>query len=341
MTKAMAVALRDNARVLIIRMSALGDIIFALETVASLKAERPDVTVDFLVEDRFAGLLEGHPQLAEVLVFPRRTKWAIPAQLWRLRRHKYDAVLDLHGNLKSSLQVLCSRARLKLGYQSPVAREGSQHCYHRRVQVPEPLPHRAERGLFLLRELGLEGQARRPVIPVRTDVPDCWGGHPGTRVVLHPGTSEFAAFKRWPLERFARLAGQLVDHDCAVGLSHGPDERWMAEKIRAEVPEAFSVGGDLGLRGLAAVLRDADVVVAADTGPLHIATAMGTPVVALFGPKEVRWFGPRGEGHVVLYHDVPCRPCLRRRCASAQCVLGLTVATVLDAALQTAAATVP
>ena len=149
------------------------------------------------------------------------------------------------------------------------------------------------------------------------------------------------AFKRWPLERFARLAGQLVDHDCAVGLSHGPDERWMAEKIRAEVPEAFSVGGDLGLSGLAAVLRDADVVVAADTGPLHIATAMGTPVVALFGPKEVRWFGPRGEGHAVLYHDVPCRPCLRRRCASAQCVLGLTVATVLDAALQTAAATVP
>ncbi|MHC4516254.1 MAG: glycosyltransferase family 9 protein [Planctomycetota bacterium] len=336
----MAVALRENARVLMIRMSALGDVIFALEALASLKEERPDVSVDFLVEDRFAGLLEGHPQLAEVLVFPRKNKWAIPGQLWRLRRKKYDVVLDLHGNMKSSLQVLYSRARLKVGFQSPVAREGSQRFYHRRVRVPEPLPHRAERGLFLLRELGLAGDPRQPVIPVRTDVPDCWDGQAGKRVVLHPGTSEFAAFKRWPLERFVALARRLLDHGCAVGLSHGPDERWMVEKIRAEAPRAFPVDGDLGLRGLAAVLRDADVVVAADTGPLHIAAAMGTPVVALFGPKEVSWFGPRGDGHAVLYHDVPCRPCLRRRCASAQCVLGLPVETVEEAVLQTASAKV-
>lgn len=318
-----------------IRMSALGDVIFALETLASLKAERPDVEVDFLVEDRFAGLLQGHPQLADVLVFPRRTRWAIPGQLWRLRRQKYDVLLDLHGNLKSSLQVLCSRARLKLGFARPVAREGSQRFYHRQVRVPEPLPHRAERGLLLLRELGLSGKPHPPVIPVRTDVPDCWAGKQGKRVVLHPGTSEFAAFKRWPLDRYVELARRLLDHGCAVGLSHGPEERWMVEKIRAETPKAFSVGGDLGLRGLAAVLRDADVVVAADTGPLHIAAAMGTPVVALFGPKKISWFGPRGEGHRVLYHDVPCRPCLRRRCASAQCVLGLPVETVVTAILET------
>lgn len=332
----MAVPLPDKARVLVIRMSALGDIIFALEAVASLKAERPDVIVDFLVEDRFAGLLEGHPHLQDVLVFPRRSKWAIPAQLWRLRRRQYDVVLDLHGNLKSSLQVFCSRGRLKLGFESPVAREGSRFCYHRRVKVPEPLPHRAERGLFLLKELGLEARRRPPVIPLRTDIGDRWAGHPGTRVVLHPGTSEFAAFKRWPLDRFIRLAGRLVQQGCAVGLSHGPGEGWMAESIRSEVPEAFSLGTDLGLRGLAAVLEDADVMVAADTGPLHIAAAVGTRVVALFGPKEVSWFGPRGEGHAVLYHDVPCRPCLRRRCVSAQCVLGLKVEQVEEQVLATA-----
>ncbi len=334
----MAAALRDQARVLIIRMSALGDIIFALETLASLKAERPDVTVDFLVEDRFASLLEGHPQLGEVLVFPRRTKWAIPAQLWRLRRHRYDAVLDLHGNLKSSLQVLCSRARWKLGFPSPVAREGSQHCYHRQVPLPEPLPHRAERGLFLLRELGLRGEPRPPLVPVQTDIPDCWAGREGTRVVLHPGTSAFAAFKRWPLDRFVRLAACLAAEGCAVGVSHGSDEGWMVDKIRSTVPQAFSVGANLHLQGLAAVLRGADVVVAADTGPLHIATAVGTRVVALFGPKEVRWFGPRGQGHAVLHHDVPCRPCRRRRCASAQCVLGLAVETVADAVRETVGA---
>ena len=180
-------------------------------------------------------------------MFPRKTRWAVPGQLWRLRRQKYDVVLDLHGNLKSSMQVLCSRAVLKLGFHSPVAREGSQHLYHRRVRLPEVLPHRAERGLFLLRELGLRGEPQPPVIAVRTDVPDCWAEHAGKRILLHPGTSEFAAFKRWPLDRYAELAKRLLDHGCAVGLSHGPKERWMVDKIRAVAPRAFAVSGDLGL----------------------------------------------------------------------------------------------
>ena len=116
----------------------------------------------------------------------------------------------------------------------------------------------------------------------------------------------------------------------------------MVDKIRAVAPQAFAVSGDLGLGGLATVLRDADVMVAADTGPLHIAAAVGTPVVALFGPKKIGWFGPRGEGHAVLYHDVPCRPCQRRRCPSAQCVLGLGVETVEAAVLErTSAAAAP
>ncbi len=76
-------------------------------------------------------------------------------------------------------------------------------------------------------------------------------------------------------------------------------------------------------------MRQADVVVAADTGPLHIATAVGTRVVALFGPKDADLYGPRGTGHALLFHDVPCRPCKRRECASPQCVLGIGVDEVL------------
>ncbi len=96
--------------VLVIRLSALGDVLFALETVAALHRQRPDVAIDFLVEDRFAALLEGHPHLRDVLVYPRRRKLAIAGSLLRLRRRRYDVGFDLHGILKSAMHLVMVRA---------------------------------------------------------------------------------------------------------------------------------------------------------------------------------------------------------------------------------------
>ena len=95
-----------------------------------------------------------------------------------------------------------------------------------------------------------------------------------------------------------------------------------------DVRLAVATGEVVGLLGLAATYAQADLVVAADTGPLHIAATAGTRVVALFGPKDPNLYGPRGEGHRVLSHSVPCRPCTRRSCASPQCVLGIEVDAV-------------
>src|SRR5262245_55106293 len=158
-------ALAPSARVLLIRLSALGDVVFALETLASLKAERPDLRCDFLIEDRFASLLEGHPQLERVLVFPRRRKAALPRALRALRAVRYDAVLDLQGNLKSAVHARLARAAQRLGYAKHASREGAWLLYGRRVAVPAEPRHRAERGLALLRALGLSGAAARPVLP--------------------------------------------------------------------------------------------------------------------------------------------------------------------------------
>ncbi|MBZ0150169.1 MAG: hypothetical protein K8J09_01455, partial [Planctomycetes bacterium] len=132
-----------GGRVLVVRLSALGDVLFALETVAALHKERPDVQIDFLVEDRFQSLLVDHPQLDQVLVYPRRRRLAIPASIWRLRRRRYDVVLDVHGIQKSALHVLAARARLKVGPAGAAAREGAPLAYHRKV-VMDPAPHRAE-----------------------------------------------------------------------------------------------------------------------------------------------------------------------------------------------------
>lgn len=315
------------ARVLIVRLSALGDVLFALETVASLKAERPDVAIDFLVEDRFAAVLRGHPQLAAVRAVPRRERRRYVAAVRALRRERYDVVLDVHGLAKSAVLVAATRARLKLGFAPPAAREGAHRVYHRAVRLPEPLPHRADRGLALLRALGLKGERLPPVLAEPAEPPHCWDGMPHPRVVLHPGASAFAAFKRWPATHHAELARRLVRSGLEVAVSFGPGEEPLATGIVDAAPGARPLDGtELGLIGLAAAYRDADVVVAADTGPLHLAATAGTHVVALFGPKDPRLYGPRGEqGHAVLFHDVPCRPCRRRRCVTPQCILGLDV----------------
>lgn len=318
--------LPPRARVLIIRLSALGDVLFALETVASLKNERPDVRVDFLVEDRFADLLHGHPQVERVLVQPRRRKLALAGRLLALRRERYDAVLDLHGIAKSALRVLCIRAARKLGYDAPAAREGAQYVYRERVRLPLPLPHRADRGRALLRALGLRGDPARAVLAPPDRPAAFWRPEDRPRVVLHPGTSSFAVFKRWPPAKFAELARRLLARGIEPVVSFGPGESELAGALIAAAGGGRELdGAALGLRGLGAVFAGADVVVAADTGPLHIAAAAGASVVALFGPKDPALYGPRTPDQRVLFADVPCRPCRLRACASPQCVLGIEV----------------
>lgn len=323
--------LPEGAHVLVVRLSALGDVLFALETVAALRAERPDVRVDFLVEDRFAGVLRDHPDLDAIRTLPRRGARRRLAALWALRSgRRYDAVLDVHGLLKSALPARLVRTRRRIGFAPPLAKEGAHRFYTETVDVPRPTPHRAEQGLHLLRALGLRGDAH-PARLADAEAAQELAAGTGPLVVLHPGASAFAAFKRWPVERFAELAARLTDTGVRVAVSFGPGEQDLGRSIRGAAPDVILLDGtELGLLRLAASYRRADLVVAADTGPLHIAAAAGARVLALFGPKDTRLYGPRdhGAGHRTLFHDVPCRPCRRRRCASPICILGLDVDAV-------------
>jgi ADP-heptose:LPS heptosyltransferase len=327
-----------GGRVLVIRLSALGDVLFALETVAALRRERPDVRIDFLVEDRFRSVLAGHPQIEETLVYPRRNKFAIPGSLLALRKRPYDVVLDVHGILKSALHVRFARGKTRIGASAPGSREGAARTYDIAVPMPDPVPHRADIGHRLLEALGLSGIPAAPVIHTVPPPPELLAGLPEPRVLLHPGTSAFAAFKRWPATHFAELAARLTARGLSVLVGFGPGESDLAAPVLAAAPAARAIdGGALGLLGLAGVLQQCQVVVAADTGPLHLAAAVGANCVALFGPKDPLRYGPRAHGaarHEVLYHDVPCRPCKRRDCVSPQCVLGIEVARVEEAVLR-------
>lgn len=327
-----------GGRVLIVRLSALGDVLFALETVAALHAERPDVKIDFLVEDRFQQLLQGHPQIERVLVYPRKHRLRIPGSLLALRRTRYDVALDVHGIQKSAIHMLFARARHKVGPSAPASREGATFAYNLTVPMPTPPPHRAVVGHMLLAAIGLSGQATAPSIATVAPPDELLADLPGPIVLLHPGTSQFAAFKRWPPERFAELARRLRERGLAVLVGYGPGERELAAPALELAPGSRAVdGAELGLLGLAGVMQHCQIVVAADTGPLHLAAAVGARCVAIFGPKDQNRYGPRGHGdiaHEIVYHDVPCRPCKRRTCASPQCVLGIDVDTVEQAVLR-------
>lgn len=337
--------LPHGGRVLVVRLSALGDVLFALETVAALRLERPDLAVDFLVEDRFRALLQDHPQLDRVLVYPRRHRLRIPASVRDLRRRRYDVVLDVHGIQKSAVHVWLAKARTRVGAAAPGSREGAALAYNLAVPMPSPLPHRADIGHHLLAALGLSGRPAAPVLRLPAPPPDVFTGLVGPRVFLHPGTSAFAVFKRWPSDRFAALAQRLAKRGIAVLVGFGPGEAELAAPVLAAAPGSRAVDGStMGLLGLAAVMQQCTVVVAADTGPLHLAATVGVRCVALFGPKDTARYGPRAHGsiqHEILYHSVPCRPCQRRTCISPQCVLGIDVAAVETAVLRQVAAGTP
>jgi ADP-heptose:LPS heptosyltransferase len=330
----MVVALAPNARVLLVRLSAMGDVLFGLETLASMKRERPDLRVDWLVEDRFAGLLRGHPQLEQVLEVPRRDLLRLPGALARLRRTRYDVALDLHGILKSALQTRAARAGRKIGFADPPARECAHWLYRERVPVETPLPHRAEWGLALLRQVGLSGAPARPVVLQPPRPCPFWPPQERLRIVLNPATSEFARFKRWPLPAWIELARRWAGRGASIAVSFGPGEGAFADAIGAQVPGILRAdAAQLGFPNLASVFAQCSVAISADTGPLHLAAAAGAPVVAIFGPKDTRLYGPRGPATRVVFHAVPCRPCKRRDCVTPLCVLGVEVDAV-EAAMQ-------
>ncbi len=354
-------ATRGCPKVLIVRLSAIGDVLHALPAVAALRRAVPEARIDWVVEDRAASLLEGHPALDRVLVLRRDWRRSIRRAGQRvgtvrevagfvgsLREARYDAALDFQGNLKSGVVARLSGARARLGFTRPHVREGNQVWTTRRVPLSSPRLHRVERNLALVSSF-----VGRPVAYAPSDLPRppaavaavdaalAAAGLPREGyAVLHPGTSGFGAFKRWPAGSFARLADRLADAGIPVALTCGPGEEPLVDAVRAAASRPAAALPTLDLLALAELLRRARVFVSCDTGPLHVAAAVGTPLLGLFGPKDQNVYGPygtvRGNGTApgllpVLHRDdVPCRPCTLRWCPDPICMTSIEADDVFE-----------
>jgi ADP-heptose:LPS heptosyltransferase/tRNA A-37 threonylcarbamoyl transferase component Bud32 len=351
----------DNVkRLLVVRQSALGDIVNALYSLRAIREAYPSAHVTWVVDDRFRELFDAVEGVDEVVVFPRRRwgRWAARPWRWpqllaewirykrRLGDMHFDVAVDLQGSLKSRLTLKAVRAdevfrysrgpspglndlssvdRIPLEPDDPAsdlrATQFMAHLQRAGVRPsPGPFPWKLPEDAVRVVEdhLGREGLAR------------------GSFAVLHPGSSAFGAYKRWPAERFAELAKRLSLAGTPVVVAWGPGERGLAEGIVASAGQ-----GGAGVRlapetqplpVLVALLQRAGVVVGNDSGPLHVASACGTPTVGLYGPKDPSVYAPYSPPRAVLYHPLPCSPCGRRRCSNPECMKALSVDAVFEKA---------
>lgn len=321
---------RSGARILIIRLSALGDVVHALPSLARLREALPEATIGWAVEDRAASLLQGHPQLDRLHVVPRGA-WAnlvkkdplavlrgLRRQARELRAGRYDVTLDFQSNTRSAALAWLSGAPRRIGQPKPFAKEAARLFA---TESPPPVGktvHKIERNLQLLLPLGITGPAPRPLIPE----PEALGAAAdaiaaGARplVVIHPGVSVFGALKAWPEERFAALGARLAADGARVLFAWGgAAEERLARSLAAAAPGTEAAPRTAGILGFAALLRRADLVVGVDSGPLHLAAAVGAPVLGLYGPKHPQTYGPFWGPHEVVRSGIECSPCRYRRC---------------------------
>ncbi|MHC4472367.1 MAG: glycosyltransferase family 9 protein [Planctomycetota bacterium] len=344
----------EKDRILLIRLSAIGDVIHALFGLAALRAARPDAHVGFLVEDRAASLLAGHPDVDSLHVFPRKA-WQgglltapgtvvgeVASFVAGLRRERYRVAVDLQANLKGGVLSRLSGAPRRIGLASGFGKEGNHRFQTEWVTLPEEPIHRVERVFALLRPLGVNGAAGTPRVPVTDEDRDLAGRllseqglAAGGFALLHPGTSKFGEYKRWPAERFGELAQRLADRAGLPSVvTWGPGEEDLADRVvAASAGSALRAPPTDRFTSLAALGEVSGLFVAADTGALHLAALVGAPTVGLFGPKDPRTYAPWGRRTTVVYKGVDCSPCPTRTCPDPVCMTSITVDDVLTAVL--------
>jgi heptosyltransferase-1 len=331
--------------ILIVKLSAIGDVIHALPVAQALKATFPQARLSWVVERAAFELVANHPYIDEVILFEKvrcrsLTGMAryLPVLLRGLRRRCFDLALDLQGLLKSGLIAYLSGAPERLVYCN--ARELSDRL-SRRICGPNQHGHIVEQYLDVVRALGgtvtavdfgirfsdAEVQSAQAILADHG-----WQGKP--YIALIPGANW--PNKRWPTGYFAQLAELLYQQGITSLITGGPDDVALAEEINnaANVP-VLNLTGQTSLKQLAWVLQKARVTVGGDTGPMHLAVAVGTPTVALMGPTDINRNGPYGKGHQALVTARSCAGCWRRKCEQQlDCLAVVPVEEVYQAALK-------
>jgi heptosyltransferase-2 len=354
-------------RILAVKLADLGDLLAVTPALQALRAAHPSSRIDLLTPPSSAGLLRGAPFVDEIVSFDKFA-FDTPAGLLNLkgilrttrflislRRRRYDAIALFHhftltwGTTKFAILSLVSSARARAGLDN-----GRGWFLTEKVRDEGfGAVHEVEYWLRVAARLGGDcGAGWKPSIPIepadREVAAKLLGGSKRPTVAVHTGAGWYSLARIWPTERFAQVARALIaEEGASIVVLGGPDETEQAARLVEQIGyngRVLNMAGRTSIHQTAAVIERCDLFLGNDSGPMHIAAAVGTPVVAVFGPSnQAAWgpYTPPGEEskHTIVARDLPCMPCfyrghslgLREGCGTRPCLTGLAAAPVLQA----------
>jgi heptosyltransferase-1 len=332
-------------RFLIVRLGALGDVVHAIPVAAALRRAFPAARIDWLVSAKHGEILDLVPVIdRRVMVNDRGDAsggLSRTAAIRELRGARYDVALDLQGLVKSAVLARASGAARVVGFSARYARERLSRLFYtdaydpgaRGMNDPRDTRHVVTINLGLLGVLGVTaGEAEFPIVQVESDVARAVSRQTGGRyALLNPG----AAWpnKRWPPSRLGAVAVELrARHDLMSVVLWGPGEEGLAAEVVAGAGGAAILPAKSSVADLVALARGAALMVSGDTGPTHVAAAVGTPIVGIYGPTRPARNGPLSPYDITVSRDAVCQCHHRRRCRlERMCLLDIEVAEVLAA----------
>ena len=328
----------EEENFLVVRLTALGDILHTLPAVAALRAAHRTVRIDWVVDRKWAPVLEGSSAINEVIPFDRRSLPRAIICIRKLRQKHYTCAIDFQGLYKSSVLAFLSGAQRRIGFERGWAREGGAAVLYTERVTPVGR-HVAELNYSLAERAGAQ-RPRVPEYPIRAP----GGGVASTRarlaergidkyIVVGPAGSWRA--KCWPAERYGEFCREFENRNALrVIVIHGPGEESIADEVCRTAAPASPVKIATTLEELMGLLAHARCVVAADSGPLHLAAALGTPVVGLYGPTDPARNGPFVPRATIVNEARPDEISYKRRTSYSAAMLRITVEEVLAATEQ-------
>lgn len=363
---------RTFERILLIKPSALGDVVHTVPVLAKLRRRYPNARIDWMLTPAIADLVGLHPGISNVILFDRRELGAIsrPGRAFagiaglarQLRRADYDLVIDLHGQLRSAFFTLCTRSPVRIGFDRPRrsnrqterrlpasayrhgwtgARECSWLAYTHRIPVPTLEVHAVDRYLRLGDMLGFDDSPVDFSFPLPREAADAaqallsqFGLWGKPYVILAPGT--VWETKRWRAEGFAEVAREFLNRGWGALLVGSPDESARCRQVAELCPGVCDVSGRTSISVLAALVAGARMSFTNDSGPMHLAVALDRPVVSVFGPTDDVWIGPYRRKDAVARVPLMCAPCYFRRLSQCphdhRCMKEVTAGRVIELA---------
>jgi ADP-heptose:LPS heptosyltransferase len=322
-------------RILVVKLRAVGDVLLATIVLRNLRRAFPSARLDFLTEPPARDVVNRHPDVDEVLTYDRTTESGA-GLIRRVRSRSYDLILDLFGNPRTALVTRLSGAHWRVGYRF----RGRSYAYNIVVTPRGGVVHNTQFNLDALEAIGVAIVDRNLYFPIASaeeqaaaEVVDRAELRPGRIVALNTGGGWYT--KRWPLERFAALGDRLAEaYGVGIVLPWGPGQRQEVETVRAVMKHPVCIPPSTTLGELGALLKRMSLVISNDSGPMHLAAAVGTPVLGIFGPTNPVLQGPYGPGHAVIRNEaVTCLGCNLTACPIHHpCMKELSVDTVFEAA---------